>query len=281
MERGLPWRGPGPGRPDLPLPPGPMPIWRDRSLRKTWRYLGVYGPEFMLCAGRVLLGPFLQTFWAVWVPAEDRLYQRTRLRRRGQRAEVAMEGDRVTIDAAEVRADLRVGDGQPIEVVCPSGRSYAWTRKRADVPVTGRLDTPTAGSRVIAARGVTDESAGYHARHTSWLWSAGVGVAVGGRSVGWNLVAGINDPPRNSERAIWVDGVPSEVEPVRFEGLGAIEFGEQARLEFHGETERARTENLLLIRSRYRQPFGRFAGTLPGIELAEGFGVMEQHEAVW
>jgi hypothetical protein len=38
---GIPWRGPGPGRPDLPLPPGPMPLWRDGALRKRWRYVGV------------------------------------------------------------------------------------------------------------------------------------------------------------------------------------------------------------------------------------------------
>ena len=41
-------------------------------------------------------------------------------------------------------------------------------------------------------------------------------------------------------------------------------------------------ENLLIVRSRYRQPFGTFAGALPGgIELAAGVGVMERHEALW
>jgi hypothetical protein len=36
------------------------------------------------------------------------------------------------------------------------------------------------------------------------------------------------------------------------------------------------------MRSDYRQPFGTFAGTLPGgIELAEGYGVMEEHDVRW
>jgi hypothetical protein len=38
------------------------------------------------------------------------------------------------------------------------------------------------------------------------------------------------------------------------------------------------------VRSRYRQPFGRFSGALPGpepIALAQGFGVMEDHEVWW
>jgi len=36
------------------------------------------------------------------------------------------------------------------------------------------------------------------------------------------------------------------------------------------------------VRSEYEQPFGTFRGTLPGgLELAEGYGVMERHVAVW
>ena len=61
----IPWRGPGDGRPDLPLPPGPMPLRRDGQNRKRWRYVGLFGEEVMLCAARaadrpadaVLLGP--------------------------------------------------------------------------------------------------------------------------------------------------------------------------------------------------------------------------------
>jgi hypothetical protein len=37
----------------------------------------------------------------------------------------------------------------------------------------------------------------------------------------------------------------------------------------------------MLIRSRYRQPFGSFSGSLDGIELESGLGVMEFHEARW
>ncbi len=60
------WRGPGPGRPDLPLPPGPMPLWRDGGLRKRWRYVGFYGEGLMLCAARAEVGPTGQCFWALW-----------------------------------------------------------------------------------------------------------------------------------------------------------------------------------------------------------------------
>jgi Protein of unknown function (DUF2804) len=273
-----PWRGPGPGRPDLPLPPDPMPLFRGGRLRKRWRYLGVFGPEVMLCAARVEIGPLRQSFWAIWDRERRRLHEQTRMLRT---AAVKMDGQDVAIDTRGVGADLRVGEAAPVECFYPSGeRAYTWTRKRAGVPVSGTIE---AGGRSwsIAAEGVADESAGYHARHTSWRWSAGVGRAVDGRAVAWNLVRGLNDPERGSERAIWVDGTPGEPAPVCFSELESIEFAGGPRLDFAVESERARDDNLLALRSRYRHRFGTFSGSLDGLGLAEAFGVMEEHEAVW
>jgi hypothetical protein len=133
----------------------------------------------------------------------------------------------------------------------------------------------------VSARGVDDESAGYHRRHIAWHWSAGVGRSADGRALAWNLVSGINDPPQRSERGIWVEGVPSEPAPVSFAGLESVGFEDGARLLFAAESERARNDNLLVFRSRYRHRFGTFSGSLGGIELADGFGVMEEHEARW
>ena len=62
-----------------------------------------------------------------------------------------------------------------MEAVCPSeGGEYAWTRKRVDVPVDCDVRIGEQRWRV-EARGVEDESAGYHPHHTVWSWSAGVG----------------------------------------------------------------------------------------------------------
>jgi hypothetical protein len=276
---GLPWRGPAPGRPDLPLPPDPMPLLRNGRLRKRWRYIGVYGAEVMLCAAKVEVGPLPQSFWAVWDREERRRWAHTRNLPGGQ---VEMDGPLVRLDAGEVRAELRFGAGEAIESVCASGDDgYAWTRKRAGVEVSGRVEAGGSSWPIDGADGVEDISAGYHRRHTDWMWSAGVGEDSGGRAIAWNLVTGINDPPRGSERAIWVDGTPTEPEPVRFEGLEAIGFADGSRLHFTAESERARDDNLLLVRSRYRHRFGSFEGALPGIELRRGFGVMEEHSAVW
>ena len=257
-----------------------MPLRLNGQTRKRWRYVGVYGREVMLCAAQAQIGPLSQSFWAVWDREGRRRYAHTRQLVRG--GEVEMDGFSVKIAAKDASADLRLGDGPPVESICPSGAAWGWTRKRAGLPVTG---TVTAGGREWrldgGAIGVDDESAGYHRRHTSWSWSAGVGLTVAGTPIAWNLVTGINDPPRGSERAVWQDGGAREPEPVTFSGLDRVGFADGSALTFSAESERARSDNLLVFRSRYRHLFGTFAGSLDGVELAEGFGVMEEHEAVW
>lgn len=285
LER-LPWRGPGEDRPQLAVPPARMPLRDGGSFRKRWRYVAAFAEPFHLCAARVEVGPLGQTFWAIVDRETGQLYERTRMRLPAARGEVFREqrGEDVVdrVSSGEVRADLRFDAGQWVEAICPSGSgSYVWTRKRCDVPV--RADIRVAGKRwQLDARGVEDESAGYHPRHTVWSWSAGIGRARDGRSVGWNLVAGVNDPPQRSERAIWLDGEPSEPGPVSFDDLDAVEFEDGSRLAFTAEQERYRRERKPFVRYEYRQPFGVFAGSLPGgVELESGLGVMEHHDAYW
>ncbi len=301
----LPWRGPGPGRPDLPLPPGKMPVRRNGSWRKRWRYLSAFSDELLLCAARVSVGVTGQTFWAVWDRERGELSERTRTivpgLARGEvwtqpaagedegRIEWAPEegGTLVRVEAAarsgaeQVRAFLHAGEGSWVEAICATGESenYVWTRKRV---VDVKCDVRIGGRRIrTEARGVEDESCGYHPQHTVWDWSAGIGETSDGRAVGWNLVSGINDPPQGSERAIWVDGAPAEPPAVSFEGLEAIAFEGGGRLEFTAEAERTREEGRPFAYT-YRQPFGSFTGSLPGgLELAAGLGVMEHHDAYW
>jgi hypothetical protein len=111
-----------------------------------------------------------------------------------------------------------------------------------------------------------------------------VGRAGDGRTVAWNLVSGVHDLAAASERTVWTDGAAHEVGPVGFPGdLDGVHFAEEgAALSFRAEAERARSDDLKLFASRYRQPFGTFSGSLPGgITLAEGYGVMEWHDVRW
>lgn len=255
-----------------------LALFNHGQLRKRWRYVGVFTEDLMLCAARAEVGPMAQSFWVLWDRETRQQWSHTALRPGSK--EVTFDGSYLEIDAVDLRASLWIGETAPIEATCPSGRSQAWTRKRVGMPIEGTVEAP--GRRwQLSGRGVDDESAGHHQRHTSWLWSAGIGRAADGRDLAWNLVQGVNDPPQGSERAIWVDGAPSEPPPVRFRGLEAIDLGGGESLSFAGESEHARNDNYLLIRSRYRHRFGTFTGSLGGLELAEGLGVMEEHDALW
>ena len=250
-----------------------MPIWRDRRVLKRWRYVGAYGPELMLCAGDAHIGPLRQRFWAIATP-DGRLREKTALLGAGG---VRLSGPELSIDAPGVRVRLSIGEAEGIETLSRHGDSYIWTRKHGGARASGLIELDGAPIQ-FDERGIVDESAGYHARHTVWSWSAGVGRLVDGRAAAWNLVTGLHDSETNSERTVWIDGVAAEAAPVDFEDdLSAV-----GGLAFTPWAERRDTTNALLLKSNYRQPFGTFAGKLPtGEDLAEGYGVMEAHEAVW
>jgi hypothetical protein len=257
----------------LVLPPAPMPSHDGVRPLKAWRYVGVYGPELMLCLGAVRIWLARQTFWAAWDRTAGRLHERTRLGRGG----LQLTAGRCRLRDRDVQLELALEEEAGIETVCPNGASYGWTRKQGGIRARGTAMID-GQPRSIDARAVIDDTAAYYERHTRWHWSAGVGLARDGRAVAWNLVAGVNDPPECSERTVWVDGVPQEAPPCTFaEDLSAVDG-----LRFAAEATRERRENLLLVRSFYRQPFGTFSGALGrDVALAEGYGVMEEHDVRW
>lgn len=241
---------------------------------KAWRYVGVFAPELMICLARVRIGPARQSFWAIWDRETQRLHEDTHI---GPGGAVQLEFGRARLTDARVRLDLRLSEESGIETVCSSGEAYAWTRKQGGIRAAGAV---AIDGRVFAleAGAIVDDTAAYYERHTRWRWSAGVGTTRDGRPAAWNLVEGVNDPPQDSERSVWIGGEVSEPPPVRF----APDLSGVGELSFTPEATRERRENLLLVRSAYRQPFGIFRGVLPGgQELAEGYGVMEDHDVWW
>lgn len=231
-------------------------------MRKRWRWVGVFSAELALCVGDARVGPVPRRWWAVAMP--DGTLQEGR------------RGVELAPGRARVRGvlDLTLDENEGVEVTSttPRGNSI-WTRKQGGIPARG-----TVTGRQIDARAIVDDSDGHHDRHTTWRWSAGVGAAEDGSPVAWNLVDGIHDAPGASERRVWRGGEPVEVHPVEF----APDLSRVGGLEFRPWAQRCENVNLLVLRSRYRQPFGTFSGELPdGTRLREGYGVMEEHDALW
>jgi Protein of unknown function (DUF2804) len=264
----LPVRGAAVRELGLPLPPERMPPLRGGRVLKRWRYVGVFSPELMLCVGAARVGPLPQRWWALAWP-DGTL-------REGSGA-VELRPGSVRVFDGGVRVALELDDGAAVEVASPSGPQYIWTRKQGGVRARG---TAVVDGREMAIDGeaIVDESAGYHERRTWWRWSAGVGRGDSGERVAWNLVTGVHDAPEASERTVWVDDEPREVGPVEFaDDLSAV-----AGLRFSEWSRRRANTNLVVFRNRYVQPFGAFSGELPGgPRLAEGYGVMEEHDVRW
>lgn len=273
MDRRLPRRGPGVRELGLPLPPARMPLVRDGRPLKRWRYAGVFGPELMLCAGDARIAGVAVRWWAVAEPGRP-LAERTTLVASGG---VRLGAERLEVHSADVRISLALEpDGDPVEVVSPHGDSWIWTGKR---PCLARGTVEIGGRRIpLECGGLVDDSAGYHARSTAWRWSAGVGTADGGERVCWNLVEGVHDSAEASERTVWMDGRAAEVGPAPI----ARDLSAVGGLRFEEWSARVDRTSLGFFSNVYRQPFGTFRGELPGgLRLAEGFGVMEEHEARW
>jgi hypothetical protein len=252
----------------LAVPPARMPLLHGRRPLKRWRYLGLYGDDLMLCAATVRIAGVPQAFWAAWDRRE--LRERTVFRP----GVVTLRDDAARFGPADLRL---APDGAPVAVTSRHGASYIWTRKQP-VRASGRVD-----GRPVSLRGLLDDSAGYHARRTAWRWCAGVGEAPDGALLTWNLVEGVHDAAVGSERTVWVGGVPHEVPPPAFAAdLSAVVWPDGRELRFAEEARRARHDDLKLLASDYVQPFGTFAGGLPGeIAVARGWGVMERHAVRW
>jgi hypothetical protein len=275
MSASLPYRGDGSDRPpEIVVPPDRMPLRREGRPLKRWVYAAAFGERLMVCAGVVRIGPVPQSFWAVWDRERRALREHTLLLPRPRAVSVvapdATSGSpgRLLVADGTVRAELTVEPGSPVETASEHGPSWIWTRKQGAVRVHGRVELDGEAVELVSR---------------AWEWSAGAGATEAGAGVGWNLVTGVHDAESASERTVWVGGTPHEVGSVRFaEDLGSVAFAEGGELRFSAEAERARRDDLVVFRSDYVQPFGTFAGVLPGAgELAWGRGVMERHSARW
>lgn len=150
------------------------------------------------------------------------------------------------------------------------------------------------GSREFKADGaaIVDVTDAYAPRHTVWHWASCAGRDAQGRAVGVNLCALHNDSERARENVLWVDGEPHPLGAARFDfdraNPGAAPWtitGDGLDLRFEPAGLREGHENLLLVQSRFVQPYGVFRGTVSAggvtATLDGVTGVVEDHDALW
>ena len=175
------------------------------------------------------------------------------------------------------------GDGLTAISSAP-GRPFAHTWKLCalDSSLRFTVDGQTVETPSSSA---IDFTLGYPPRSTLWNWASLDGSTDDGRRVGLNLVAHFNN---GVENALWLDGQllplaqacfdydPRDLtRPWRVTSLDGI-----VDIRFTPDGQRAERLNALLLQSRFAQPFGHFEGRV-GTDRVSGFGVVEEHAALW
>lgn len=177
----------------------------------------------------------------------------------------------------------RGGDGLTAVSSAP-GRPFAHTWKLCALASTLRFTLDGAAVETQSSSAI-DFTLGYPPRSTVWNWASLDGSTDDGRKFGLNLVAHFNN---GLENALWLDGELTPLAQACFD----YDRRDLARpwrvstvdglvdVHFTPDGQRAEHLNAVLLKSRFAQPFGRFEGRV-GQSQVSGFGVVEEHAALW
>ncbi|GGE67994.1 DUF2804 domain-containing protein [Streptosporangium jomthongense] len=195
-----------------------------------------------------------------------------------------------------IRVELTLKeDNDPLRLVCPAGyNGWVFTRKSAGLPVEGEICWDHRIWRCDDnTRGAIDWSCGFMRRETAWNWASLAGPLPGGRSLGLNLAAGVNETGM-TENALWLDGQCQKLAAARFRFDRYHEGGdwhvttEDGRVDLHFVPAAVRKEKLNagILASNFRQYAGTFNGTVTDatgnhIVVKDLRGLMEDHFARW
>ncbi len=192
------------------------------------------------------------------------------------RHHIAFEGER-TKSRAGVQGlfvcheDLEVIE--PLVVCLPIRRRRAMYSHKAILPLEGRL---RVGKETFIfskedSFALPDIHKGFYPYVMKWHWTTGGGYARDGRLIGFNFTNNqVKDQETYNENCLWINGRAHLLPPVRFSMNSNLlerpwhirDVEGRVDLQFHPEATRSINMNLLVLRSRYRGPYGTFTGRI-------------------
>ncbi|MBN2754363.1 MAG: DUF2804 domain-containing protein [Candidatus Goldbacteria bacterium] len=177
-------------------------------------------------------------------------------------------------------------------VTMEGNQGFNYTMKECGMKVKGAMNIEGMVyviDKPIPA-GSMDFSFGVLQRRTVWDWASGCGTDTKGNNISFNFSRGINKNG-HSENAFWINGRRFDAGITNFcydEKDMMKEWkveNKNVNIVFKPEGQRAANINVLLIKSVYTQPFGRFSGYIKDGKkkyiIKEAYGVTEKHEAKW
>jgi hypothetical protein len=157
---------------------------------------------------------------------------------------------------------------EPLVVCLPLSHDRAMYSHKGILPLDGCLTI--AGKEHDFARqecfALVDIHKGFYPYVMKWNWTTGGGHNQSGELVGFNLTNNqVRDQSRYNENCLWIDGKRNLLPPVSFtisadQPWRIRDCDGRVDLSFHPEVERKVDVNALVMRSRYRGPFGSFSG---------------------
>ncbi len=285
-----------------------------RLIEKKWQYVFVATGEMMFCLAIIDTGYLASGICAVFDRGSCRLLANenpvlpsisaqvgdqpgeglsARLTGPGIRARIVRSGAEITVRAswAYTEVDLALDVGRapaPLTAIAPVGPAgrFDLTQKTVLIPAEGEVRVGNSRFPVQRQLAGLDFTHGYLARETAWRWAFATG-RVGNQLIAFNFSEGFLQG--DGENAVWIDGDPQPAGKVSFSFDGNAPLSpwrirsEDGRVDllFQPEGHRAQSIDLMLIASRYVQPFGSFSGSLHGVKVDGLAGVTEDHTARW
>jgi hypothetical protein len=287
---------------------GPLLARRRRMQRKTWIFFGVYAPDMFAGIAIADAGMVSTAFAYLAVPGEN-IYVEDKMTLPlgfGDKFDPALDSDwklgKFSIRSNEGNMHIAskgklaldivtlTDAGNGLSFVCPStDRPFNFTYKNLPMQVQCRATYRGKNYEASGKYGAIDFTKGYPPRETRWNWLSLIGELEDGTPVGINLVDQFNG---NIENAAWISGQKVLLGDARFKmqppydkntweittanGLLSLTFTPQG----------ARKENLnmMVMKSLFTQPYGKFFGYLSfkGQRMKlTGQGVVEDHYAKW
>lgn len=178
-----------------------------------------------------------------------------------------------TGDCPALSGKLRIlyAGQQPLVVAIPFGDNHGMYSQKGLAPVEGTLAVAGETTRLSPtnAYALMDDHRGYYPWVMRWDWLTGGTFLDDGRLFGFNLTRNDStDPERYNENAFWLAGQRYDLPAVTFtrskEAGGEIwrvrDAHGQVAVDFKVEVEGNVDINAVVIRSKYRGPFGTFSG---------------------
>ncbi len=290
---------------------GRGPFSKRRRQRKGWLYFGIFSPRFMIGLAVVDAGYAATGFIYVYDRARKQLTEEKTALAFGFEAgfapdwrqawnlksggrhwsfEYQNKGWDVRFSGKKIQLELRCEDHERglTAVSRAPQRAFHHTYKLCAIPAQIALKLDGTDHR-FSGRSSIDFSLGYPPRNTLWNWASLDGVTEDGESIGINLVAHFMN---GLENAMWLQ---DRVQPL---SQAVFHYDQNQLLSpwrittedgalnllFTPEGRRCENLRLPLLRSVFSQPFGQFEGTVVRngqTRRIEGFGVVEEHTALW